>query len=903
MLYNIYFEASAIAYLIVLNLYIRIQYTAESPSNKYFRRLAMDMLLAVVLDVVTAVTISYYQFVPLWLNIVLNEIYFLADILLEYYFVIYCICATRGRIDKPYIMQAAHSVVTFFVLFLFANIFTGWVFYFDENGYQHGPVYLIVHIVPIAVIIITSVIMLFNFQKFNKKQRISIILYIIVLVSGPIIQLMFPNVLFVLFTISIGLMLLMFAMETPDYQALTRTMNELRKTRDEAEEAMAAAQNASRAKTYFLSSISHEIRTPINAILGYNEMMLRDTDKKETAQYCVNIQSAGKTLLSMINDMMDYTEIETGSINLEKSDYSTVSMITDVTIFGRYFADKKDIELRVKVDPTMPKELHGDSARITRIFCNLLSNAVKYTDFGHVDIIIRWELESISEGWLYAEVTDTGIGMHDEDLANITSAFQRVDKRRNQNIQGLGLGLTIVTKLLAMMNSTLDIRSEYGKGTTVSFRLKQEIVDSTPLGEMDLMEHKPEKIAMRPGFTAPDARLLAVDDNIMNLELYRGILKETKIQIDTAVNGVEALELISQYKYDLIILDHMMPIMDGMETLKTIKKQNLCSDVPILVITANVVSGEKSAYLNAGFDAFLSKPVSSRQLLDAVRKYLPENLIQPDILNFSYTEEDISETGAVERLSEFLDIKSAMEFCCKSEELYLSVVKTYVEENRLDIIRKYYAEKDLDNYRIQVHALKSGSRIVGAEELVEKARLLEMAAKNGDFGYIAENNEALLDEYKSLLKRIEEALDISRNRVENCGLTVLYIDDDLMYRSLVKRMLRDGFGSIMTNQSAEEALETLNSKTAEAKENGTEPNLPQIILLDLNLSGMNGLSLLGKLRENEVYSKIPVVIYSSDDDRETQLECLRAGAADFIAKPADWEILTERLKRLAVTTT
>lgn len=901
MLYNINFEASAIAYLIVLNLYIRIQYTAESPSNKYFRRLAATMLLAVVLDVVTAITISYYQAVPLWLNIALNEIYFLLDILLEYYFVIYCICTTRGKIDKPYIIQTAHSITAFCVLFMLSNVFTGWIFYFDENGYQHGPIYLFVHIIPIAVIIITSVIMLFNFRKFNNKQRISIILYIIVLVSGPVVQLMFPNVLFVLFTISVGLMLLMFGMETPDYQALTQTMNELRKTRDEAEEAMAAAQSASQAKTFFLSSISHEIRTPINAILGYNEMMLRDAEKKETVQYCVNIQSAGKTLLSMISDMMDYTEIETGSINLEKSNYSTVSMITDVTIFGRYFADKKDIELRVKADPTMPKELYGDSARITRIFCNLLSNAVKYTDFGHVDIVIKWELESISEGYLYAEVTDTGIGIHGEDLANITSAFQRVDKKRNQNIQGLGLGLTIVTKLLAMMDGALDIRSEYGKGTTVSFRIKQEIVDSTPLGEMDLVAHKPEKIAMRPGFTAPDARLLAVDDNIMNLELYRGILKETRIQIDTAVNGVEALEYISRYKYDLIILDHMMPLMDGMETLKTIKKQNLCSDVPILVITANAVSGEKSAYLNAGFDDYLSKPVSSRQLLEAVRKYLPDNLIQPDILNYSYTEDDISESGAVKRLSELLDVKSAMDYCCNSEELYLSVVKTYVEENRLEAIRKYFDEKDFDNYRIQVHALKSGSRIIGAGELEERARLLEMAAKSGDIEYIAENNETLLDEYKSLLERIEAAVDFAENKIENCGLTVLYVDDDLMYRSLVKRMLRDGFGSVLTNQSAEEALETLNSKTAEAQENGAEPDLPQIILLDLNLSGMNGLSLLRKLRESDTFGKIPAVIYTSDDDRETQLECLRAGAADFIAKPADWEVLTERLKRLAVT--
>ena len=901
MLYNINFEASAIAYLIVLNLYIRIQYTAESTSNKYFRRLAATMLLAVVLDVVTAVTISYYQAVPLWLNIALNEIFFLFDILLEYYFIIYCICTTRDKIVKPYIIQAAHSIMTFCVLFMLSNIFTGWIFYFDENGYQHGPIYLLVHIVPIAVIIITSVIMLFNFRKFNNKQRISIVLYILVLISGPVVQLMFPNVLFVLFSISVGLMLLMFGMETPDYQALTQTMNELRKTRDEAEEAMAAAQSASQAKTFFLSSISHEIRTPINAILGYNEMMLRDAEKKETVQYCVNIQSAGKTLLSMISDMMDYTEIETGSINLEKSDYSTVSMITDVTIFGRYFADKKDIELRVKADPTMPKELHGDSARITRIFCNLLSNAVKYTNFGHVDVTIRWELESISEGYLYAEVTDTGIGIHGEDLANITSAFQRVDKKRNQNIQGLGLGLTIVTKLLAMMDGTLDIRSEYGKGTMVSFRIKQEIVDSTPLGEMDLVAHKPEKIAMRPGFTAPDARLLAVDDNIMNLELYRGILKETRIQIDTAVNGVEALEYISRYKYDLIILDHMMPLMDGMETLKTIKKQNLCSDVPILVITANAVSGEKSAYLNAGFDDYLSKPVSSRQLLEAVRKYLPENLIQPDILNYSFTEDDFSESGAIERLSEFLDVKSAMNYCCNSEELYLSVVKTYVEENRLEVIRKYFDEKDFDNYRIQVHALKSGSRVVGSGELEERARLLEMAAKSGDTEYIAENNDALLDEYKSLLKRIEAAVDFAENKIENCGLTVLYVDDDLMYRSLVKRMLRDGFGSVLTNQSAEEALETLNSRITEAQENGAEPELPQIILLDLNLSGMNGLSLLRKLRESEVFGKIPAVIYTSDDDRETQLECLRAGAADFIAKPPDWEVLTERLKRLAVT--
>lgn len=901
MLYNIYFEVAAIAYLIILNLYIRIQYTAESTSNMYFRRLAVIMLLAVILDVTTAITISYYQFVPLWANMTLNTLYFFADIILEYYFIMYCICAAFGAINKPLIPQIAKLFVIFCIIYLFMNIFTGWVFYFDENGYQHGPTYMVVHILPILVIIITSVMMLLNFSKFNKKQRISIILYIFVLVSGPIVQLIRPDVLFVLFTISVGLLLLMFAMETPDYQALTRTMNELRKTRDEAEEAMAAAQNASRAKTYFLSSISHEIRTPINAILGYNEMILRDIEKNDTAQYCVNIQSAGKTLLSMISDMMDYTEIETGSISIEESDYSTASMISDIASFGRYFADKKNIELRVNIDPQMPRELHGDGVRITRIFSNLLSNSVKYTDFGHIDIVMKWEWESGVSGWIYAEISDTGIGMHNEDISNITSAFQRVDKKRNQNIQGLGLGLTIVEKLLALMDSKLEIQSEYGKGTTVGFRLKQSVANAKPLGNMDMLTRKLEKNTLHPGFSAPDARLLAVDDNSMNLELYRGVLKDTKIQIDTAINGVEALELISQYKYDIIILDHMMPLMDGMETLKTIKKQNLCSDVPIIVITANAVSGEKSVYLNAGFDDYLSKPVSARQLLDTVKKHLPSSLIQPESISITYSEDEMSKPDAVKKLSEFLDITSAMEFCCNSEELFLNIVNTYVEENRLDAIRKYFDESDWDNFRIQVHALKSGSRTIGAGELVGHARSLEIAAKNNDTRYILDNTEAVLDEYSELIERIKAALDISDDKVEFCGLRVLYIDDDLMYRSLVKRMLRDGFGSIMTNQSAEEALDTLNSIYFTAQKDKIAPELPQIILLELNLTGMDGFSLLKTLKSDSLYENIPVVIYTSDDDRETQLKCLRAGAADFIAKPADWEILTERLKRLAAT--
>ena len=896
MLYNIHFECATIAYLIVLNIYIRLQFTASSPSNKYFRRLAAYMLVAVILDVVTATTISYHQFVPIWANMTLNTFYFTADVVMEYVFIMYCSCATFGTKDKWHIPQIAGILAIASAAIIIANLFTGWVFYFDENGYQHGPIYMAVHIVPIVEESLTAGMMLLNFKKFTKKQRISIILYILVIASGPVVQILHPEVLFILFTVSIGLMLLMFAMETPDYQALTHTMDELRKTRDEAEETMSVAQAASQAKSEFLTSISHEIRTPINAILGYNEMILRDTEKNEVAQYCVNIQSAGKSLLSMISDMMDYTEMESGCIKLEEGNYSTASMISDIMICGKFFAEKKDIEIRMDIDSSIPKTLHGDNARITRIFSNLLSNSAKYTDFGHIEIALKWEPKGEFTGWLIAKITDTGIGMREEDIERITSAFHRADKKRNQNIPGLGLGLTIVTRLLGMMGSTLSIKSEYGKGTAISFRLMQGIVDPTPLGKVENLTCVPEKNTLRAGFTAPEARLLAVDDNSMNLELYRGSLKDTKIQIDTATNGVEALELISRYKYDLIILDHMMPVMDGMETLKTIKKQNLCQDVPILVITANAVQGEKSVYLNAGFDDYLSKPVSSRQLLEAVKKYLPKNLIRPYISDLSdEDDEEQSQTGAIHRLSSFLDIKSAMEYCYNSEELYLSIINTYVEENRLEDIRNYCKEKDFENYRIQVHALKSGSRTIGAGGLSEHALSLEMAAKNGNTEFILENNEALLEEYGSLLKHIKAALEGTDEKPECCGLNVLYIDDDLMYRSLTARMLRDGFGSTTIKQSAEEALDTLNSISSKSTD-----ELPHIILLDLNLSGMDGLSLLKKLKNNELYSHIPVVIYSADDDRDTQLKCLRAGAEDFVSKPADWEILTERLKRLAI---
>ncbi len=890
LLYNIDYELSGAAFLVVLNLYIRLQYTSDSLSNKHFKRLAAILLGAVVLDVTTAVTISFASSVPVWLNIFLNTMYFAADVLLEYQFVLYCTCATYGDLKHRIVPIISGVFAVLCVIMLFVNLFTGVVFSFDETGYVHGPLYMMVFFIPFAQIIVTCGMMLTNFPRFKVSQRISIILYILVIISGPIIQMIFPHVLFILFTISIGLLLLMFALETPDYQALNRTMNELRATRDEAEEAMAVAQSASQAKTDFLSSMSHEVRTPINAILGYNEMVLRDTEKPEITQYSVNIRNAGKNLLSMISDMMDYTEIETGSFHIEETDYSAASMLSDVITCGRYYSEKKDLELRISFDPEIPKTLAGDSVRITRIFNNLLSNSVKYTDSGYVEITVRWEKQDERSGFLFAEVRDTGIGMHEEDIARISSSFLRMEKKRNQNIQGIGLGLTIVTRLLAMMGSSLEVSSTYGIGTAMSFRLKQGIIDPEPLGDVSALTETADTSRRSPEFTAPDARILAVDDNNMNLELYKGILAETQAHVDTAVNGIEALELINRSKYDLIILDHMMPVMDGMETLKTIKKQDLCPGVPIIVVTANAVSGEKSGYLNAGFDDYLSKPVSGRQLWEAVRKHLPERLIREKTESQDLPAAPAAENGIMGRLSEFLDVETALQYCCESEELYLGIISTYLDEDKSEAIAQYEEAMDLENYRILVHALKSTSRTIGATALSEEALSLEMAAKNSDKAYITENTGRVLKEYDALMERLRGVMGGTEQKqpAEVSG-SVLYIEDDIMYRCLVENMLSDSFGGIAMAQSGEEALDYLRFKQ------------PEVILLDLNLGGMDGLAVLKALKSDEQLCDIPVVIFSSDDDRDTQVRCFRAGAADFVAKPADMAVLAERLRRLTIS--
>ena len=384
-----------------------------------------------------------------------------------------------------------------------------------------------------------------------------------------------------------------------------------------------------RSQSHFFSSMSHEIRTPINSILGLNEVILRQSDASdEIINDASIIQGAGKMLLALVNDILDFSKIDAGRMDIVPVRYKLSDMMSEIVNMIMPQAKEKGLKFNADIDPDTPAELVGDEIRIRQIIVNLLNNAVKYTESGSVSIHVYSKSDNDDNINLIAVIKDTGIGIKEDVIPTLFDAFARMDQEKNRKIEGTGLGLSIVKQLINLMNGDIKVDSIYGQGTTFTALIPQKMVEgSDKIGNINIISHAAKRSTYKSMFTAPNAKILIVDDVKMNLLVEQKLLRETKVDIDTALSGREALELTKKNHYDVILMDHLMPEMDGIECLKLIRsqKEGSCTDVPIIILTANVGTNTDEYYKTTGFDDQIGKPVSGRALEEVLIKHLPKD--------------------------------------------------------------------------------------------------------------------------------------------------------------------------------------------------------------------------------------------------------------------------------------
>lgn len=393
-------------------------------------------------------------------------------------------------------------------------------------------------------------------------------------------------------------------------------------------EGLKNAEHANEAKNAFLSSMSHEIRTPIHAVLGLDEMILRETTEENVKKYAEDIQNAGKTLLGLINDILDFSKLEAGKMELVPEEYLVKDMICELDNMIASRAEQKHLSFHVKMNTAMPAKLFGDDLRIKQIILNLLTNAVKYTEKGSVTFSVDFEKKNGESILLRVIVSDTGIGMKPEEMDKLSKPFERLDIKKNKTIEGTGLGMSIVTNLLNQMNSKLQVESTYGVGSSFSFELEQRVVDWTQIGELSEKNGLVVPKKTGPVFIAPEVKILVVDDTAVNLTVVKGLLKRNKLQLTTARSGKECLEICQKETFHLILLDHRMPEMDGIETLHHLKEEDgLNKETPVIALTANAITGAYEYYMKEGFDELVIKPVNGRHLEEKILQFIPKEYV------------------------------------------------------------------------------------------------------------------------------------------------------------------------------------------------------------------------------------------------------------------------------------
>ena len=547
----------------------------------------------------------------------------------------------------------------------------------------------------------------------------------------------------------------------------------------EKEKQMAITANASKAN--FLSNMSHEIRTPINSVIGMNEMILRENKDPVIREYAENIQGASRVLLGLVDDVFDFSRIESGNLEIKEKAYDTSILLSDAIYVLKERAEAKNIHVILQISEQLPSQLKGDEARIHQVLNNLISNAVKFTDEGKITLTVQGEYRGASEYDLIVSVADTGAGIRQEDMDRLYDGFTRLENTTNSSAEGVGLGLNLVKRILDKMHGEIHVQSVYGKGSLFTVMIPQECVDRTPIGDW-VQECRIEaniRKSLRNVFRAPEASILAVDDNAMNLSVIRGLLKRTQIKLDLAGGGKECLKLCKDKKYDLILMDHMMPEPNGVQTLHMIREDRtgLNAETKAVVLTANAVSGVREEYLKEGFVDYLSKPVTSTELEEMLCRHLPSELIVYEELEEAgkpepeeaaeqknQKTEDNEAAAAMEQKQDnvelLVDEKLGLSYCGDDEEMYREILQVYLEQGQeyQQKLREYYETKDWDSFEIVAHAIKSTSLGIGAAVFSEYAKKQEFAGREKNEAFILESREVFEEKYGQVLAKVRELL-------------------------------------------------------------------------------------------------------------------------------------------------
>lgn len=604
-------------------------------------------------------------------------------------------------------------------------------------------------------------------------------------------------------------------------------------------------EDANRAKTNFVSNMSHEIRTPMNSIVGITEILLRSRHSPKEQEYLLNIQSSGRVLLTIINDVLDCSKMEAGKMQLFDEPYDTCSLFHDLRISMENRIGHSGLELIYDIDQDIPCKLKGDMGRIRQVIINLVNNAIKYTEKGSVRFSVHVRQKNTDKVMLYYEVADTGIGIRKEDQKILFDAFQRVEMDRNRYVEGTGLGLTISQNLVNMMGGVIEVESEYGKGSRFFFTIEQTIIDPTPVsavnynGQKDNVTEKEAECL----FIAPEAHILLVDDNELNLVVAKELLKPLRMQIDTAENGLQAVKMVRGSQYDLVLMDHMMPVMDGIEAAKAIRAlpEDKYQKLPIIALTANAMVDARKEFLNAGMNGFVAKPIDFARICNQLKLWLPKDLVR-----------DVPKEEAKKLLADDLSDREIqpedpqMGFSfeegvkhCGSKAALMKTIRIFYRtiDSKANKIEQCLKEGLISDYVIEVHALKSSALLIGAVPLSEAAKELEDYGKQGKTEVLEEKTPDVLTLYRDLKNILrpyaEKEEDAKKEFSDGEWITALQ-----QIHQCIEQFDLDGVDQIMEQLEEYQVLECIRESMDQLRVYVADVSMEEIMELTDTMTGL-----------------------------------------------------------------